>query len=408
MSDDAVIGSRRDIKKNADMEIVGARRDAKKRPKAPIDIIEFDKATLRQREDKPQHKRRRRSVTAKRNSPGFYLLVIATLTMITATLAAFFTLERYQPVGEALLVDPPFSAGSDGWIEKGQVTFDQGPDGAVTLRNDDPESRTYLKRTINLPEGQTLAYLKAVVSTERVVAGSDLWQRARIYLAQLDETGEPDWSKSHNLFRLRGTKSQRTVSQVFPIPSSVKQAALSLEMNNATGLMTIHDLKLYPVEEQEDFRLVAFSLMAVWAVLVLAAGIMIFKNIPSTKVRLAFGGMLGLFVVGLFMPASVRDGLIAWLHFPTGGEGGIEPDMIGHGVVFMIMAFLMRIGRPEDPIWLHLGCWSLIAIASEVLQLFTFDRQPSIGDFLVDGAGVVLGLTIAAFLPRVFPARFQT
>lgn len=408
MSDDAIIGNRRDIKKNADMEIVGARRDAKKRPKAPIDTIEFDKAPPRQREGKSQQKRRRRSGTAKRNSPGFYLLLFATLVMITATLAAFFMLERYQPVGEALLIDPPFAAGSDGWIEKGQVTFDPGPDGAVTLRNDDPEKRTYLKRTIDLPEGQTLAYLKAVVSTERVVAGSDLWQRARIYLAQLDETGEPDWSKPHNLFRLRGTKSQRTVGQVFPIPSSVKQAALSLEMNNATGLMTIHDLKLYPVEEQENFRLVAFSLMAVWAVLILAAGIMVFNNIPSVKLRLAFGGMLGLFVVGLFMPAPVRDGLIAWLHFPTDGEGGIEPDMIGHGIVFMVMAFLMRIGRPEDPIWLHLGCWSLIAVASEVLQLFTFDRQPSIDDFLVDGAGVVLGLTIAAFLPRVISARFQT
>jgi hypothetical protein len=173
-------------------------------------------------------------------------------------------------------------------------------------------------------------------------------------------------------------------------------------MNNATGEMTISDLELYPVEEQPGFRRVAIALMIAWAILGLFAASAIFKSIRASHVRLALGGMTGIFALGLFMPAPVRDALITTLHIPSGGEGGIEPDMIGHGVVFAIMAFLVRIGRPDDPIWLHLGCWTLIAIASETLQLFTFDREPSLVDFLVDGIGFALGLTLAIFLPRFY------
>lgn len=406
MSEQTVIGDRRNIKKTVDLEIVGPRRDATKTRRAPDESIELQIAAPHKPADGPERKRRRRSAK-KSNWRSFILLVAATLVMIAVTLVAFFSLERYQPVGETLLVDPPFSVGFQGWTQKGPVTLDPIEPGNVTLQNDDPDGRTYLKRTIDLPPGFTLALLKTTVSTERVVAGSDLWQRARIYLVQLDEAGNADWTQPHNLFRLRGTKSTRTISQVFPIPSSVKQASLSLEMNNATGRMTISDLKLYPVEEQPGFRQLALGLMAAWTILLLFAATAVFKSIPSTRVRLALGGMLGIFAVGLFIPAPIRDALIDGLRIPSGGEDGIEPDMIGHGIVFAIMAFLVRMGRPNDPIWLHLGCWILIAIASETLQLFTFDRQPSISDFVVDGIGFVLGLTLAVFLPRLLPARFS-
>ncbi len=399
--EETVVGGRRTLKKDVDLEIIGARRDSKKikEEKAKEKDIEIQIAAPHKAFDAPEpRKLRRRSV--KSSWSGFLTLIAATLILTAVTLAAFFLLERYQPAGDQLLAEEPFSTGFPGWTKKGDVTFDDP--GKVTLTNDDPEGRSFIKRTIDLPDGYTLAFLTATVSTESVAAGDDLWQRARIYFAQLDQDGKPDWTQPHNLFRLRGTKSVRTVSQVFPIPSSINQAVLSLEMNNATGQMTISDLKLYPVEEKPDFRRIAIFLMVAWAILCLFAAIAVFKSIPSSKVRLALGGMLGIFAFGLFMPAPVRDALIAALHIPSGGEEGIEPDMIGHGIVFAIMAFLVRIGRPEDPIWLHLGCWTLIAIASETLQLFTFDRQPSLIDFLVDGVGVLLGLTLAVYLPRLY------
>ncbi|MGI9452014.1 MAG: hypothetical protein ACR2QH_15445 [Geminicoccaceae bacterium] len=401
--EETVVGDRRKIKKDVPLEIAGPRRDKKK--------IEVEKAKEKDLEIKiaaphnaievaERKKRRRRSEES--SWRGFFTLVVATVVMVLVTLAAFFLLERYQPAGDPLLAEEPFSAGFPGWTEKGDVTLDPDQPGKVTLRNDDPESRSFLRRNIELPSGYTLAFLKATVSTETVIAGDDLWQRARIYFVRLDEDDKPDWNYPHNLFRLRGTNPTETISQVFPVPSSVNQAVLSLEMNNATGEMTISDLELYPVEEQPGFRRVAIALMIAWAILGLFAASAIFNSIRSSHVRLALGGMIGIFALGLFMPAPVRDALITMLHIPSGGEGGIEPDMIGHGVVFAIMAFLVRLGRPDDPIWLHLGSWTLIAIASETLQLFTFDREPSLVDFLVDGIGFALGLTLAIFLPRFY------
>lgn len=401
------IGTRRKIKPDVDLEILGPKRDAAKakREAEKIGETEIEFAGRLMSVDAPKRKRRRRS--AKASSRTFPLLIAATLIMVATTLAAFFLLERYQPVGDTLLADPPFSLGLVGWDQRGNAHFDPRRPAWVTLGSDDPESRTSLKRTINLPPGLTLAFLEATVSTERVVAGDDLWQRARVYLVQLDEAGKPNWNEPHHLFRLSGTEPKQTISQVFPIPDKVDRAQLSLEMNNVTGRMTISDLRLYPVEELPGFRQIATGLMAAWAVLLFFAAIAIFKNIPSTKVRLALGAMVGIFAVGLFMPAPLRDALIDGLNIPSGGEGGIEPDLIGHGIVFAIMAFLVRVGRPTDPIGLHLGCWALIAVASETLQLFTFDREPSIADFLVDGIGVVLGLTLAVFLPRLLQGRFS-
>ncbi len=401
MSDETVVGDRRNVKKHDDLEVIGPKRDAAKVWQVKRDDIALDIAAPRRSASGSETKSaRRRSVPSK--GRGFSLLVIAALILIAATLSAFFLLERYQPVGAVLLADPPFSEGFDGWKQQGSVTFDPSEPGAVTLLNDNPESRTFLKRTIELPPWPVSAFLEATVSTVGVVAGEKIWQRARIYLAQLDEAGETDWTKPHNLFRLRGTKSTRTISQVFPMPASISQASLALELNNAAGRMVVSDLKLYPVEEQQLFRQVSTVLMAGWGVLVVIAAIMIFGNIPSTMIRLALGSVVGLFLVGLFMPISIHDALIDAFRVPSGGEGGIELDVVGHGAFFAIMAFLVRLGRPADAIWLHLGCWVLVAVASEVLQLFTFDREPSVADLLADGAGFVLGLTLAQFLPRVF------
>ncbi|MGH1478162.1 MAG: VanZ family protein [Geminicoccales bacterium] len=409
MSEETVIGTRRNIKKDSDFEIVGARRDAKKVQKvkaAALDTIELGSASSRQTLNEPKRIRRRRSAPSSRR--GGVLILAATLLMIAVTLVAFFVIERYQPVGASLLTGPPFSAGLNDWAQKGNISFDPNAPDQVGLRNVDPDGRTILKQVIDLPPGLTLAYLEATVSTERVVAGSNLWQRARIYLAQLDETGEADWTEPHNLFRLRGTNAPQQMRQVFAIPASVKQAELGIELNNATGTMVVSDLKIYPVQDLPGFRQLSLGLMAAWAALGLTAGLLVFKSIPSPKVRLGLGCTLAVFAFGLFMPATMRDALIEGLFISTRGEGGVEPDMIGHAIVFIVMSALVRLGRPNDPVWLHLGCWTLVAIASEVLQLFTFDREPSIVDLFVDGIGFILGLSIATYLTRESSARLTS
>ncbi|MGI9437721.1 MAG: VanZ family protein, partial [Geminicoccaceae bacterium] len=353
---------------------------------------------LRERlEVKP--KRKKRSTAANWNP--LIGAVVATVTMITVTILVFQLLPRYQQIGDALLTDPPFPIGFDGWQQEGFVELDPTSPDHVVLENDDPAGRAFLRRVIPLPPGPSLVLLRADVETERVRSGTELWQRARVYLARLDADGDPPWSEPHHLFRLRGNKSPRRFTQIFEMPDQVSQALLSINLTNATGRMTVGNLELSVVEEQATFRMVKFALIGAWGLLLLAVAVATFRSIPSMEIRLWLGGMAGLFLVALLLPGEIRNQLLAGL--PLLSSLGIsDPDVIGHAVVFAIMAGLVRWGRPKDPFWLHVALWVLVGIATEVLQLFTLGREASVVDFAVDMGGMLLGLTLAEFLPSVF------
>ena len=50
--------------------------------------------------------------------------------------------------------------------------------------------------------------------------------------------------------------------------------------------------------------------------------------------------------------------------------------------------------------WLLFGLL-ILAVVSEVLQFFVDNRLPRLGDLIIDGAGLVLGLTLFEILRRV-------
>ena len=52
-------------------------------------------------------------------------------------------------------------------------------------------------------------------------------------------------------------------------------------------------------------------------------------------------------------------------------------------------------GRPRGSLLLHLACWLLVGAATEVLQLFTPDRDAQAGDWLMDALGSTGGLIVA-------------
>ncbi len=447
MSNESIVGGRRNVGERDEFDVIGPKRSAKKLKRDKVRALELDIAAPRKAKrrgklpqeaaatsnaDKGVGRRRRagpatmpeervkervdteirlekspiepkadmklakkRRVKSKKPSGSWIFFLVAALLLIGLTLGVFLSQERYQHNGQLLLAEPLLSEGLEGWTTNGQVTFNGTTDGGVALENDDLESRTYLRRDVDLPPGLTLVNLEATVSTEDVVSGEEIWQSARIYLVQRDQEGQALWKEPHNLFTFKGTRDGVRVQKVFPIPPSIDNATLSLELSNATGWMMVSDLKVYPVEERAAFQKMAMGLMVVWGALAITAAFMLVGSITSIWVKMGLGVTFGVLVAGLFMPAPMRNALIEPLQTSYGTALGIEPDMIGHCVVFTVMAFLVRLGRLGDSFVLHFFCWIVLASATEVLQLFTFDREPTVLDFLVDALGIVIGLTLA-------------
>ena len=312
---------------------------------------------------------------------------------------------RYDLIGDPLIDDPAFDGGLAEWRQEGLISPDSDDPARVVLESIDAASRTYLVRDVDLPPGDTLLILEARVQGEDVVPGPEIWDSARIYLAQLGADGEPDWKEDHNLFDLNGTTGIRNYRQAFDMPEEVTTARLGIELKNATGTLTVSHLELTVVEYKTSFMIAIGTLLAAWSAVVLYTAFRTFSGIESQKIRLWLGGLCALSVIGLMLPGGTHDtsadGIAAWL-----GITDVGVDTLGHGIIFTALAFLVRLGRPADPLWLQAGVWCLIAIGSEVLQLFTVGRDPSLDDLWVDGIGILLGLALAEITNRV--QRFRS
>ena len=158
--------------------------------------------------------------------------------------------------------------------------------------------------------------------------------------------------------------------------------------------MEIANLELAIVDERTPFRLIAALLVCGWSLLAFRVTSGIYRSIHLPVIRSWLLGVLAVLVIGLFMPALLRQQLIERLASGFGLQLA-DPDAFGHAILFGLLALLVRIGRPRDPLLVHLSCWLLVGAVAEVLQLFTTDRSPEAGDWLVDAIGTALGLALA-------------
>ena len=389
-------------------EVVGPKRlkrssakakPARKKSEAELSIA----APLTVDENAPQRRpraRRRSKPVGDNGWQWFALLAVLSVILVLFTAATFLLMPRYDTLGDPLVADPAFEEGLSDWAQAGLISHDTDDPGKIVMESLSPEQQTYLRRDFALPSGKTMVILRAQVQGEDVVTGPEIWDSARIYFARLDPAGKPDWSEEHNLFNMNGTTEVRNYIRAFTIPAEFETAQLGIEMKNATGSMTVTQLELTVVEYKTTFMVAVGAMLIAWSIVVLYLGIKTFGGISSVRIKIWLGVVCALSVVALMLPGGFHElgakSIDAWI-----GIDNVGVDAIGHGVMFTLLAFLVRLGRPSDPLWMHAGAWVLVAIASEVLQLFTFGRDPSLDDLWVDGIGIVLGLALAEIIVRV-------
>ncbi len=355
---------------------------------------------------RPKAKRRRRTMlagtSAGTDASWVRFAVLGGLSglLVLLTAIVFFLMPRYDVVGAPLLADPAFGSELDGWRQAGSIVTDPDDASRILLESVDPADRTFLYKDLALPSGDLMLELRASVRSEGVAPGPEIWDRARIYLAQLDPQGQPRWEEDHVLFDIDGTTEVRNYRRTFAMPAEVTVARLGIELKNATGRLSVADIQLTPVQRTTLFLLAVGALLHGWAALTLYVGVKTFAGIESVRIKIALGVACVLAVIALMLPGDIHDFSTASIAARFGIDG-VDVDLVGHGVMFALLAFLVRLGRPSDPLWLHAGTWVLIAIASEVLQLFTVGRDPSFEDLMLDAIGILAGLTLAQMVGLV-------
>ena len=140
---------------------------------------------------------------------------------------------------------------------------------------------------------------------------------------------------------------------------------LGIELPYTTGRMEVANLDLAIVDERTSFRLAAALLVCGWSLLAFRVTSGLYRSIRIALVRSWLLATLAVLVIGVFMPAQLRGQLIDRL--ATGfGLRLPDPDAFGHAILFGLLALLVRIGRPRDPLLVHLSCWLLVGAATEV------------------------------------------
>ena len=322
------------------------------------------------------------------------LTMAATALLAVVTVLAFTALPRFEQPGERWLANMDFRHGFEGWQTNGIITLDETELGHVTLQNRNPDQSVYLRRLIELPPGRTYLKVSADVASRQAGRGESSWHTARVYAVQRTAEGRYLWDRPYLLTELVGTAGRHHVARIFEIGASVPYVLLSIELPSVTGMLQVANLKVERLEELPLFRLVATLIVAAWCLLGAWVLHHVVGAIRPAKIRVLLLLTVLVMAAGLFMPTTLRQALIDGLAGGF-GIGGVDPDTLGHAVGFTALAFLVRCGRAGDPLLVHAGGWLLVALASEVLQIFTPDRDPTAADWLADSIGAGLGLVLA-------------
>ena len=387
-------------------EVVGARRrkvtsdeakEARRRSGAELELGATRDTSKDAEPDLSLAKKRSRpraSVKEKKPWIGFAILVGLSAILVALSIAVFLFMPRYEQIGEPLLDHPAFANGLEGWEREGQVTWTSNDPGSIVLQRLSLETRTAITKDIPPPDGGSIMMLRAQVQAEDVRPGPEVWDQARVYLAQVDADGNVLWGEDHNLFLIDGTTGVRNYSRAYGIPDEIRTLRLGIELKNATGKLEVSRLELVEAKRPLAFLLMAGSLLVAWVFLIAYSGRLALSGIESVQLRIWLAVTAVLSIIAIMMPGDLyadRWQAFAY-HF---GLEDLDINSLAHGVIFAALAFIVRLGRPSDPLWLHAAAWLPIAVASEVMQLFTIEREPSLYDLVLDMAGVVVGLALA-------------
>jgi len=254
--------------------------------------------------------------------------------------------------------------------------------------------------------------LKGKMRVEDIKGGKEPWDIARCLLYFRDIDGNSRWDYPHSAEGLSGSSPWVEFAKTFQVPNFAVSAHVLIHNNAKSGTMWVDDISLQPSRLNHQFFRYRNILLGVGAILALT---FFFK----LKIWEDFGWIilvvLVISVLGVLCPDIYMRQIAGILN--------IEVEMLkktGHFIVFLAMGTLSFLWLQRRLVILdsigksiyHVVCLfavlALFAAVTELLQLFTIDRTPTLVDYLIDLSGALSGVLLGFIVTwrcRVGPSK---
>lgn len=320
---------------------------------------------------------------------------------------AAFNIEPFINYGDQLLQNSDFSQEFSSWkLSNSSIGKVEIGNSKVMLAIDKPGNSIYLDQSLKTDELGKAVILGASVKSENIIAGPKGWNKGRIVLVQYIQ-GKPRYSLSHVLVALEGTNPWKIYRKVFYIHPLATEIKVVLQLSNCTGELYCKDLSLFRAVVNPVYRVVKWLVLGGWLVFVLLLFGPVLRSV-FLRGRLA-GGLvvltLGAILFGTMMPGTLKNDLkhdlVREVRVVTVAVSGtdlaeikklVDITKVAHFFLFMVLAVLLLRQSPRRGKWQVLGDLLMLAVATELAQLFIEGRSALAADVGIDLAGGILGV----------------
>lgn len=341
--------------------------------------------------------------------PLFNVNCLLFIFLAVTTLVLHTQINQYEPIGSDLR-DGSWKyhhARSDNVEISGNV---------LTIYSSDAKVGISVQHDLLPVQPGTIILVSAEVKCTNVVPGKNTWSLARILFAQND--GKSDrWMLPHTVVGLTGNQDWKTYQTAFLVAEDTQSIRLYAQLSQATGLMKVKNLRVFPVLENEIYPTVKKTILTAWGgFFLLLTGSLLFIRQKNIFLRVSLLVAMISILAGTTVPSDIKIALLDEVKTQINAESDTfketipwDLDKAGHVFFFFLLGLILRAMMANGSIFQIIAVVLMLAAGTEITQLYIEGRTPLPNDFYIDAAGAATGIALASLLGfiggKIFVAR---
>lgn len=349
-----------------------------------------------------------------------WVLLGMVLLCSVATWISLGSTERFQIQDTMLDVASGISADND-WHSRGSADAVYS-NGAVTLTAAESSEENpvwtfhELTRTFN-PEPGIYRLVVEASSTGISAIDQEVWgAHTGMTLFDKDENRIGRFSLSDQT----GDFEMTTYEEIVQITDAMPIVKFQIRLMANNGSMHIRNPALYRVVEAESYKIIKVALFVGWFFTLLSLGIVVLRILLNHSSRLKVGmtsaSLLGVAALGaalMLMPDTVTQSIAQSVNYsanlPVLGQLNFKEllSASGHLLLFVLVGLIAGLFYRTISVQFLLACVFVFAVFTESIQVFSFQRTPSVNDIVIDLIGGAIGFLIGCLLVMLRASAVQ-